>query len=89
MNILAAGLIAAVGPVGLLELPAVDEQPIEVDTAIGDEVAAVLLVVLREGPRPAQCDLPAQQVAADAEHDLAAFANSSGLAPRCRTCPGP
>ena len=45
-----------VGFFGLLEPPAVREEPLHVDLALGDELGALGLALLRERPRPHQRD---------------------------------
>src|SRR5262245_24360955 len=71
-----------VGFLGLLEPPAVREQPLHVHLALGDELGALGLALLRERPRPHQRDLPAQEIRADVERDLTPLADETGGAPR-------
>ena len=71
-----------VGFLGLLEPPAVREEPLHVHLALGDELGALGLALLRERPRPHQRDLPAQEIRADVERDLAPLADETGGAPR-------
>ena len=80
---LAGGLAVeqAVGGFGLVEAPAVGEQRVHVDPAVGDEAGAVGLADGREGPGANQRHLPAQQIVADIESHLAALADEAGLAP--------
>src|SRR5262249_9667968 len=71
-----------VGFLGLLEPPAVREEPLHVHLPLGDELGALGLALLRERPRPHQRDLPAQQIRADVERDLTPLADETGGAPR-------
>src|SRR5499427_9607063 len=71
-----------VGFLGLLEPPAVREQPLHVDLPVGDELSALGLALLRERPRPHQRYLPAQEILADVERDLTPLADETGGAPR-------
>ena len=73
---------------GLLELPAVREEAVDVDAAIGDVAGAVGLADGREGPRADQRDLPAQQIVADVQGDGVAFADEAGLAPGAHAAHG-
>ena len=70
---------------GLLEPPAVREQPLHVHLALGDELGALGLALLRERPRPHQRDLPAQEIRADVERHLTPLADEAGGAPRRET----
>src|SRR5258706_11232469 len=65
----------------LFQLPAMREQLVDVDAAIGDISGAVRLADGRESPRTHQRDLPAQQVAADVERDAVAFAHEARFSP--------
>src|SRR5215831_12735616 len=67
---------------GLLEPPAVREEPLHVHVALGDELGAFGLALLGERPRPHQRHLPAQEIRADVERDLTALADETGGAPR-------
>ena len=71
-----------VGFLGLLEPPAVREQPFHVHVALGDELGALGLALLRERPRPHQRDRPAQEIRADVERDLIPLADETGGATR-------
>src|SRR6516162_1367404 len=73
-----------VGFLGLLEPPAVREEPLHVHLALGDELGALGLALLRERPRPPQRYLPAQEIRADVERDLnlTPLADETGGAPR-------
>src|SRR5262245_30015406 len=71
-----------VGFLGPLEPPAVGEEPLHVHLALGDELGALGLALLRERPRPHQRDLPAQEIRADVERDLTPLADETGDAPR-------
>ena len=71
-----------VGFLGLLEPPAVREEPLHVHLPLGDELGALGLALLRERPRPHQRDLPAQEIRADVERDLTPLADETGGAPR-------
>ena len=71
-----------VGFLGLLEPPAVREEPLHVHLPLGDELGALGLALLRERPRPHQRDLPAQEIGADVERDLTPLADETGGAPR-------
>src|SRR5262245_65998313 len=71
-----------VGFLGLLEPPAVREEPLHLHLPLGDELGALGLALLRERPRPHQRDLPAQEIRADVERDLTAHADETGGAPR-------
>src|SRR5581483_217648 len=71
----------AVGLLGLVEAPAVREELLHVDLVVGDELGAVGLALLGEGPRADQRHLPAQHVGAHVEGDLAALADEAGRAP--------
>src|SRR5262249_53400392 len=71
-----------VGFHGLLEPPAVREEPLHVHLPLGDELGALGLALLRERPRPHQRDLPAQEIRADVERDLTPLADETGGAPR-------
>jgi hypothetical protein len=71
-----------VGFLGLLEPPAVGEEPLHVHLALGDELGALGLALLRERPRPHQRDLPAQEIGADVERHLTPLADETGGAPR-------
>jgi len=73
-----------VGFLGLLEPPAVGEEPLHVHLALGDELGALGLALLGERPRPHQRDLPAQEIGADVERDLAPLADEAGGAPAAR-----
>src|SRR5262249_27474267 len=59
-----------VGFLGLLEPPAVREEPLHVHLPVRDELGALGLALLRERPRPHQRYLPAQEIRADVERDL-------------------
>src|SRR5215468_5623595 len=63
---------------GLLEPPAVREEPFHVHLPVGDELGALGLALLRERPRPHQRYLPAQEILADVERDLATLADETG-----------
>src|ERR1700756_5837127 len=67
-----------VGFLGLLEPPAVGEEPLHVHLALGDELGALGLALLRERPRPHQRDLPTQEIRADVERDLTPLADETG-----------
>src|SRR5262245_36787332 len=56
------------------EPPAVREGPLHVHLALGDELGALGLALLRERPRPPQRDLPAQEIRADVEGGLTSLA---------------
>src|SRR6516165_997288 len=71
-----------VGFLGLLEPPAVREEPLHVHLPVGDELGALGLALLRERPRPHQRYLPAQEIRADVERDLTPLADETGGAPR-------
>src|SRR5262249_8575202 len=71
-----------VGFLGLLEPPAVREEPLHVHLALGDELGALALALLGARPRPHQRDLPAQEIRADVERDLTALADETGGATR-------
>src|SRR5262245_4386386 len=71
-----------VGFLGLLEPPAVREEPLHVHLPLGDELGALGPALLRERPRPHQRDLPAQEIRADVERDLTPLADVTGGAPR-------
>ena len=72
----------SVGFLGLLEPPAVREEPLHVHLPVGDELGALGLALLRERPRPHQRYLPAQEIRADVERDLTPLADETGGAPR-------
>ena len=74
-----------VGFLGLLEPPAVRDEPLHVHLALGDELGALGLALLRERPRPHKRDLPAQEIRADVERDLTPLADETGGAPRRET----
>src|SRR5262245_66336828 len=67
---------------GLLEPPAVCEEPLHVHLPVGDEFGAIGLALLRERPRPHQRYLPPQEIRADVERDLTPLADETGGAPR-------
>src|SRR5262249_30449622 len=72
-----AGRLRVEGPVGflgLLEPPAVREEPLHVHLPVGDEFGALGLALPRERPRPHQRYLPAQEIRADVERDVASLA---------------
>src|SRR3546814_74198 len=71
----------AIGFGGLLQRPAIGEQVVDVDLAVGDEGRAFRLPDRGEGPGADQRHLPAQQVRTDVERDVAALADEAGLAP--------
>ena len=71
-----------VGFLGLLEPPAVREEPLHVHLPVGDELGALGLALLRERPRPHQRYLPAQEIRADVERDLTPLADETSGAPR-------
>src|SRR5262249_445947 len=80
-----AGRSRVEGPgafLGLLEPPALREEPLHVHLPVGDELGALGLALLRERPRPHQRDLPAQEIRADVERDLTPLADETGGAPR-------
>ena len=58
------------------------EEPLHVHVALGDELGALGLALLRERPRPHQRDPPAQEIRADVERDLTPLADETGGATR-------
>jgi hypothetical protein len=54
-------LKSPVGFLGLIEPPAVREEPLYFHLLVGDELGALGLALLRERPRPHQRSLPAQE----------------------------
>src|SRR5207302_1010870 len=64
-----------------LQLPAVGEEAVDLDLAVGNEAGAFGLAHGREGPRADQRHLAAEEIVADVERDLAALADETGLAP--------
>src|SRR6185437_4515650 len=73
----AVGLLVEqlVGFVRLVERPFVGEQAVDVDPALDAERGALGLDDVREGPGGQQGDLPPQQVRADIDRHVAAFAD--------------
>ena len=57
------------------------EQFFDVDLAVGDELRALGLAHLREGPRRDHRHLPPQHVRADVDRDVVALADKAGGAP--------
>src|SRR6185295_19299418 len=78
------GVENAVGLVGLLELPAVREQRVDVDAVVDREARALELPHRAEGPRADDGELLAQHVAAHVEGDVAALAHEAHRAPGLR-----
>src|SRR5690349_20726243 len=71
----------AVGLLGLVERPAMGEEAVDVDLAVGDEAGAFGLADGREGPGAHQRHLAAQEVVADVERHRVALADEADLAP--------
>src|SRR3546814_21113245 len=69
------------GPGGLIERPAVGEEIVHLDAAVGDEGGAFGLTHRREGPGADQRDLPPQHVGAYIQGHLSALADEACLAP--------
>src|SRR5256885_2118067 len=78
------GVEQLVGLVRLVELPAVGEQFFDVDLAVDDELRALGLTDLREGPRRDDCQLLPEHVGADIDRHLVALADKAGRAPHFR-----
>ena len=89
-NALAAGLPIEqpVGLVGLVELPAIRKQMVDVDLVVGDKARAIGLDGGGKGPRCNNGKLLAQHVGADLDSDVAAFADETGGAPFARGTDG-
>src|ERR1051326_2806714 len=83
---LAAGLLIEqpIGLLGLIELPAVGEQIVDLDAAVGDELRTLRLPHLGEGPRSDDGELLAQHVGAHVDRDVAALADETNSAPGAR-----
>src|SRR5262249_61475002 len=77
-----------VGFLRLLELPAVREELLHVHAAVGDELGALGLALLRERPRSDERHLPAQEIGAHVQGDLAPLADEARRAPRAPRTPG-
>src|SRR5580700_1781561 len=79
----AAGLLIEqlVGRLGLVELPTIREQMLDVDLVVGDEARAVGLDGRGERPRADDGELLAQHLRADIDRHVAAFADETGDAP--------
>src|SRR5712691_8464425 len=83
---LAAGLLVeqAVSLRGLVERPAVGEQVVHLDMAVGDEARAIGLADGRERPRADDGELLAQHVGAHLDGHAAALADEADGAPGAR-----
>src|SRR5690242_10236853 len=66
-----------VGFIGLVELPAMGEELVDIDTTLDRETRAFSLDDVREGPGGDQRQLPPQQMRADIDMNLAAFADEA------------
>src|SRR3954463_7989362 len=77
---LAGGLAVEqlVGLLGLIQLPAMREQLFDIDLAVDDELRALGLTHLREGPRRDDRQLLPEHVGADIDRDLVALADKTG-----------
>src|ERR1051326_5165286 len=83
---LAAGLLVEepIGFLGLIEPPAVSEQIVDLDVAVGDELRALRLPHLRERPRTDDGELLAQHVWAHVDRHISALADETNGAPGAR-----
>src|SRR3984893_10250565 len=73
-----------IGLLGLIELPAVGEQFVHLDGAVGNELRALGLPHLRESPRADDGELLAQHVGAHVDRHVAALADETNSAPGAR-----
>src|ERR1700730_11799581 len=75
------GVEQLVGLVRLIELPAVGEEFFDVELAVDDELRALGLSHLREGPGGDDRQLLPEHVGADVDRHLVALADKAGCAP--------